>query len=162
MDNKIKDIIDDILKNIFNHLATRNSFTLYYNEVFQELEISLAQDIPNPNISYPAINSIYLTEHWQNKGVLNYLVERLLELEWVNGVVIQSITNPILGMSLLHNPKWIPIINTNQFHRLDRIIPLVRDNKEYYDFFFTNIRKEKTCIQYIRSIYTQRKLYKSY
>ncbi|MCV5391016.1 hypothetical protein OFC62_40480, partial [Escherichia coli] len=68
MDNKIKDIIDDILKNIFNHLATRNSFTLYYNEVFQELEISLAQDIPNPNISYPAINSIYLTEHWQNKG----------------------------------------------------------------------------------------------
>ncbi len=142
MDNKIKDIIDDILKNIFNHLATRNSFTLYYNEVFQELEISLAQDIPNPNISYPAINSIYLTEHWQNKGVLNYLVERLLELEWVNGVVIQSITNPILGVSLLHNPKWIPIINTNQFHRLDRIIPLVRDNKEYYDFFYKHSKRK--------------------
>ncbi|MGL1175354.1 hypothetical protein ACSTK7_19535 [Vibrio parahaemolyticus] len=143
MNNKVKDIIDNILKNIFNHLATRNSFTLYYNEVFQELEISLAQDIPNPNISYPAINSIYLTEHWQNKGVLNYLVDRLLELEWVNGVVIQSITNPTLGMSLLHNPKWIPIINTNQFHRLDRIIPLVRDNKEYYDFFLQTFENKR-------------------
>ena len=157
MDKAVQDITDEILKNIRKDLAIKKSFTLYYHEVFQELEISFTQDLPR---SCPAINSIYLTEQWQNKGVLSYLVDRLLDLEWVGGVVIQAISNPILGMTLLHNPKWVPIINANQFNRLNRIIPLTRDNKEYYDFFleiFENKRPvySKLDISLLRDMYLE-------
>ncbi|HCG5283680.1 TPA: hypothetical protein NJZ47_005116 [Vibrio parahaemolyticus] len=140
-------IINSFRKNFFRH----RQVTLYHDKVVTELEILQPKHLPRPKeltlsshintyeLLHPAIECLYLSEQYQRKGFLNELVENLLNFEWaenvtVQGVFIQCVQNKELSRHLLFSEKWIPVIHSGTRLKLNKIIPLAREDKDFYSF----------------------------
>lgn len=157
MDREVKEVVDEVIKKFTKDYPAQQRCEFFFNPIIESLEIMLPKYLPISHykdpyerlaieLQFPAIEVIDISEKYQRKGVLNHLIERLLEVSWVQGVVIQTINNPELARHLLHSPKWVPFINSHSYSKLNRIIPLARDNQEYYDFFLELFDKKRPVI----------------
>ncbi|MEZ8407048.1 hypothetical protein AB6C88_04515 [Vibrio splendidus] len=87
----------------------------------------------------PAIESIEIKDpSYRNRGVFNYLISQILELDDIMCVVVQNVHSVAFAHSLFESERWVPIAYKENLESKDikRMTPFLRDHPEQASEYF--------------------------